>query len=79
MRSQPDRQLIEATLGAGALAERPHLFSDSRVTLPQATVDQLAAFVRDVTALIAQPAYQQAVAERQAMATTVMPPGVCLA
>ena len=79
MRSQPDRQLLESTLGAGALAERPHLFSDSRVTLPQATVDQLAAFVRDVTALIAQPAYQQAVAERQAMATTVMPPGVCLA
>ena len=79
MRSQPDRQLLESTLGAGALAERPHLFSDSRVMLPQATVDQLAVFVRDVTALIAQPAYQQGVAERQGVAITPMPPGVCLA
>lgn len=79
MRSLPDRQLLESTLGAGALAERPHLFSNSRVTLPQATFDQLSAFVRDVTALIAQLAYQQAVAERHEMAITAMPSGVCLA
>ena len=71
--------MLEATLGAGALAERPHLFSDAEVVLPQATYDQIAGFVRTVTYLMALPAYQTAVAARQDTAVVAMPPGVCLA
>ena len=75
----PDRQLLETTLGAGALSERPHLYSDGRVDLPAAEYAQIASFVRAVTDLIALLPYQSAVAERQGGAIMPMPPGVCLA
>lgn len=75
----PDRHLLEATLGAGALAERPHLFSDTRIVLPQATVHQLADFVQAVSEFVVLPGYQAAVAERQGEPIAAMPPGVCLA
>ena len=86
MSRQPDRHCLEATLGAGALAERPHLFSDTPVTLPSAEYAQIVDFVSAVTDLAANPAYQAAVAERDAnvvnrdaIALAPMPPGVCLA
>lgn len=75
----PDRQLLEATLGAGALAERPHLFSDTKITLSRETFDQLTGFVKAVSELVALPGFQAAVAERQGEHISVMPPGVCLA
>ncbi len=79
MLNQPDRHLLETTLGAGTLSERPHLFSDTQVTLPQATYEQIAGFVQNVSDLVAHPAYQAAVAERNAQVITPMPPGVCMA
>lgn len=74
-----DRQLLIDTLGAGALDERPHLFSDAVVPLSGATYDQLTDFVRSVTNLVALPAYQAAIADRQGGRLVPMPPGVCLA
>lgn len=79
MPSQPDRHLLEQALGAGALAERPHLFSDARVILTAAEYAQIAGFVQAVTDLVALPAYQSAIAVRQSVPITPMPPGVCLA
>lgn len=79
MLNQPDRHLLETTLGAGALSERPHLFSDTQVTLPQATYEQIAGFVQNVSALVDHPAYQAAVADRNGQTLTPMPPGVCMA
>ena len=79
MHSQPNRQLLETTLGAGALAERPHLFSDVRVGLPTMECEQIAGFVRAVTELVALRSYQAALAERLGRAIVPMPPGVCLA
>lgn len=79
MLNRPDRNLLEATLGGGALSERPHLFSESQVELPTAEYEQIVGFVRAVTDLVALPSYQDAVAERQGCAIVPMPPGVCLA
>lgn len=79
MLNRPDRHLLETTLGQGLLAERPHLFSDTEVNLPASTYARLAGFVRAVFELIEKPAYQSAVAERDASAFKPMPPGVCLA
>lgn len=79
MLNRPDRNRLEATLGAGALSERPHLFSDAQVMLPTAEYEQIAGFVRAVTDLVALPSYQDAVAERQERTIVTMPPGVCLA
>ena len=79
MSNRPDRYLLENTLGAGALSERPHLFSDTQVVLPEVELAQLSAFVRDVSDLVAKPAYQTAVAERNGQTITPMPSGVCLA
>ena len=75
----PDRHYLETLLGAGALAERPHLFSDSIVELPAAELAVLADFVKAVTALIALPAYPLAIAERDGAVVSKQPPGVCLA
>ena len=81
----PDRALLESVLGSAALAERPHLFSDARVTLPQATYAQITQFVQAVTQLVARPTYQAAVSARQGAGMVPMPPmqptppGVCLA
>ena len=74
----PDRHLLENTLGAGALSERPHLFSDSLVELPAAERAMLADFVQAVTALVVLPAYQAAVAARQGTSVAQQTPGVCL-
>ena len=74
----PDRQLLETTLGAGALSDRPHLFSDSLVELPAAELAMLADFVQAVTALVALPTYQAAVAARQGTTVAQQTPGVCL-
>ncbi len=79
MSSLPDRHLLEATLGAGALGERPHLFSGTQVVLPEGNLEQIAGFVHAVTELIALPAYQAAVAARHDTPVVAMPPGVCLA
>ena len=79
MSNWPDRNLLETTLGAGALSERPHLFSDAQVILSKADYEQIVGFVRAVTDLIALQSYQMAVAERQGSAIMPMPPGVCLA
>lgn len=79
MLNRPDRHLLESALGAGVLAERPHLFSDVQMDLPQSTFRRLAGFVRTVSELVATPAYQSAIAERLGSALTPMPPGVCLA
>ena len=76
---KPDRQQLVDTLGAGALAERPHLFSDTCVHLPVAELTKLAAFVQAVTALVALPSYQSAVSELQGSSIVPLPPGVCLA
>ena len=75
----PDRHYLETVLGAGALAERPHLFSDSIVELPAAELSVLADFVKAVTALIALPSYPLAIAERDGAVVSKQPPGVCLA
>lgn len=75
----PDRALLTAALGAGALAERPHLFSDAQVSLAATDYEKIQGFVRSVSALVALPAYQHAVAERHAETMMPMPPGVCLA
>ena len=74
----PDRHLLENTLGAGALSERPHLFSDSLVELPASERAMLADFVQAVTALVALPTYQAAVAARQGTTVAQQTPGVCL-
>jgi len=74
----PDRHLLETTLGAGALSERPHLFSDSLVELPDAELAMLADFVQAVTTLVAMPTYQAAVAARQGTTVAQQTPGVCL-
>lgn len=79
MLNRPDRNLLEATFGTGALSERPHLFSDAQVMLPAAEYEQIAGFVRAVTDLVALPSYRTAVGARQAEAIMPMPPGVCLA
>ena len=75
----PDRRRLEAMLGSGVLAERPHLFSDAQIALPRADYEQIAGFVRTVSGLVTLPAYQAAVAERQGSLVVPMPPGVCLA
>lgn len=75
----PDRHLLENTLGAGVLAERPHLFSATQVALPGAEYALIVDFVSAVTDLVASPAYQAAVAERDAIVLAPMSPGVCLA
>jgi len=79
MFNRPDRALLEAALGAGALSDRPHLFSDVQVLLAQTDYERIVGFVRAVSDLVACPAYEAAVAERQAMPIMPMPPGVCLA
>lgn len=74
----PDRLLLETALGAGALAERPHLFSDTMVELPADELAVLSGFVQAVTALVALPAYQAAIAVRQGTSVQAVTPGVCL-
>ena len=74
-----DRQRLVDTLGEGALVERPHLFSGVVVPLSEVVFDQLTHFVTSVTNLVALPAYQTAIADRQGAGLTLMPPGVCLA
>ena len=74
----PDRHLLQSTLGAGALSERPHLFSESVVELPDSELAVLANFVKAVTTLIALPGFQKAVAERQGVNVSQQTPGVCL-
>ena len=74
----PDRKVLEQALGAGALAERPHLFSDGVIDLPAAELEVLAGFIDAVTTLITLPAWQAAIFERHAMALSEQPPGVCL-
>lgn len=74
----PDRHLLETTLGAGALSERPHLFSESLVEVPAAELAVLAGFIKAVTNLIALPGFQKAVAERQGGNVAQQTPGVCL-
>lgn len=73
-----DRQILENVLGAGALIERPHLFSDSIVELSTAELAELAHFVQAVTALVALPSYQAAVAERNGGTEQPQTSGVCL-
>lgn len=74
-----NHSLLENTLGTGALAERPYLFSQAQVTLPRAEYELIAGFVSAVSALVALPSYATAVAERQGASIAPMPPGVCLA
>lgn len=74
----PDRDLLETVLGAGTLAERPHLFSDSVIELPADELTVLAGFVEAVTALVAMPTYQSAIAQRQGSALQAGTTGVCL-
>ena len=74
----PDRHYLETVLGAGALAERPHLFSDSVIDLPLAEFEALAGFIRAVTELVGLASYQTAIAERHAWVSVSQPPGVCL-
>lgn len=74
-----DRQRLVDTLGEGALVERPHLFSGVVVPLSEVVFDQLTHFVTSVTNLVALPAYQAAIADRQGAGLVLMPPGVCLA
>ncbi len=74
----PDRHLLETTLGAGALAERPHLFSESIVELPAAELAVLAEFVQAVTTLVALPGFQKAIAMRHGGHVSQQTPGVCL-
>ena len=79
MLHRPDHSLLAHELGEGALAERPHLFSDAQVVLPKATYEQITGFVSAVSALVARPSYQAAVAVRQGASIVPMPSGVCLA
>lgn len=74
----PDRDLLATALGAGALAERPHLYSDMMVELPADELAVLAGFVQAVTSLVALPAYQSAIAVRQGTSVQAGTPGVCL-
>lgn len=74
----PDRHVLEAALGAGALAERPHLFSDSVIELPTSELEALSAFVKAVTLLVGLAPYQAAVAERNRIDVSIQPSGVCL-
>ncbi len=78
MSNQPDRRSLESVLGAGALAERPHLFSDAVVSLPAEDYAQITAFVQSVMALVSMPTYTTAVGVRQGEPIVPMPPGVCL-
>ena len=77
--NRPDRATLESVIGAAALAERPHLFSNVQVLLSRSVYEQIARFVRDVTTLVASPAYLAAVATQQGTGIVPMPPGVCLA
>ncbi len=79
MSLQPDHSLLAGALGKAALAARPHLFSDTQVVLPRATYEQIAGLVSAVSALVARPDYQAAVATRQGLPVVPMPSGVCLA
>lgn len=74
----PDHKILAQVLGAGALAERPHLFSDSVIDLPAAELEALAGFIQAVTELVGLAPYQTAIAERHALAAAAQPPGVCL-
>ena len=74
----PDHKILAQVLGAGALAERPHLFSDSVIDLPAAELEALAGFIQAVTELVGLAPYQMAIAERQASVAAAQPPGVCL-
>jgi hypothetical protein len=74
----PDRHILESTLGAGALSERPHLFSESVVELPGTELAVLADFVQAVTTLVALPGFQRAIAERQGGNVAQQTMGVCL-
>lgn len=81
MPEQPNRQLLSEVFGMGALAERPHLFSNSVVDLPAAELGALAAFVAVVTDLVSAPGYQSLIATRanlNAATLAQQPPGVCL-
>src|SRR5574343_890774 len=76
-----DQQLLNDALGAGALSERPHLFSDSAISLPSAELAQLTAFVATVSRLVDTPAYQTLIAARSGLDAGILaqqPPGVCL-
>jgi hypothetical protein len=76
-----DRQWLVETLGTGALAERPHLFSDTEIRIPGAELHRIAAFVQGVTELVATPDYQSMIAARHDLdrqALCGQPPGVCL-
>ena len=73
-----DRLILESTLGAGALIERPHLFSDSIIELPASELVVLSSFVQAVTRLIGIPSYQNAIAARNHLKMSPQPPGVCL-
>lgn len=73
----PDRTLLAEILGAGALSERPHLFSDAVVELPEAELAEIAAFIKAVSTLVALPAFQSAIVAR-GTPLSVQPPGVCL-
>ena len=50
--NRPDRAILESVIGAAALAERPHLFSNVQVTLSRSVYEQIARFVSDVTTLV---------------------------
>lgn len=78
MPNLPDRRILEAELGAGALSERPHLFSDVVVSLAEDDYATITAFVRSLTALVGSSAFAAAVGTRQGEAVVPMPPGVCL-
>jgi hypothetical protein len=76
-----NHQLLVDTLGAGALAERPNLFSDAEVRITAEERDRIATFVLGVTDLVASPVYQAMIAARHHLnfqALSVQPPGVCL-
>lgn len=79
MSNRPDRALLESVLGAGALLERPHLYSNTQVAVSASAVHRLIDFVSAVSALFATAAYQSAVTERDGTRFVPMPPGVCLA
>jgi len=76
-----NRQWLVDTLGAGALVERPHLFSDTEILIPAAERHRIEAFVQGVTGLVATSGYQSMMAARHDLdrqALCFQPPGVCL-
>lgn len=79
MMNQPDHHVLESALGAGALLQRPNLFSNAQVDISITDYQRLAAFVSAVTNLVATPNYQGLVAQRLGERIAPMPPGVCLA